>query len=783
MKNTLCRSMTWVAVLCGLAFPSAVRGAVSTSTGFDLNGTATLSTDAYWSGGAAPSKNVTGADETDFVLIHSGIRLPGSAFTCYGQSFQIGDAAHSVGAYLKGGPLTFQNTGLILARGTLGTWFGGAIGVINGPVTVNCLGGSSFTIENKQPLLNTGMRFTGAVSCPNAGHVLDLTANLGAQIQFAGGLSDFNGTIRAENNANLRVASSTSAAQIDVKNGATFGAYAATDVVAVRSLTLAAGAGLVVPLGGSSSSTVGLVRVTGTLSIPAGKRIPVTFEGVLARELDQEGRVLPILAVPKAVGLSADQFDFGELSSASSGNSFLPTIREVQVVAGETEDVLCLVTRRIASYNTAADAINTSGLAPDWRSRWNGHADGDDWNPDWDYVANKCTIREIDAPTNNWWTFGGHCLVLENGAVIAAKANCHLVIPNGVFNGGSLAHWGGSVDSASLALRPYAFGGTTFLSGRIRVASGASVTADSARTSVIDAELTGGGTFTFAANKGNVSTRYPDGYGPAYCELLGTNVNFAGLVRVNTAHTQPDVTNRATLVVANPHSLGGPLAAFAYNAVTLLNYGTLWAQTDVALAEATRGVYIEGNGQFEVSAGATLALRQPLIVNGTLHKAGAGTLALGGPVAFNVNTATPTAGKNLLKVHAGTVQAIATNALNGVTIAFDVGTALRVDPAASGDVADWGFVNTKTATPFDLANCPNGTIPVEIALPGDYEENRRTLTAAICTVPAATALTPASFAVAHPAGTRTAVTVRANADGTVTYFASVGAAGFAVIVR
>ena len=197
----------------------------------------------------------------------------------------------------------------------------------------------------------------------------------------------------------------------------------------------------------------------------------------------------------------------------------------------------------------------------------------------------------------------------------------------------------------------------------------------------------------------------------------------------------------------------------------------------------TRGVYVSGQGQFEVDEGAVLTLHQQLTVNGTLHKAGAGTLALGGPVAFNANTAQPTTGKNLLAVHAGMVQAIATNSLDGLTMSFDAGTSVRIDPAATGAVADCGFVAAKTATPFDFANCPNGKVPVSFALPDDYEEHKHTLTAAICTVPASTGLTPASFAVAQPSGTRTAVTARANADGTVTYLASIGAAGFTVLIR
>lgn len=194
-------------------------------------------------------------------------------------------------------------------------------------------------------------------------------------------------------------------------------------------------------------------------------------------------------------------------------------------------------------------------------------------------------------------------------------------------------------------------------------------------------------------------------------------MDFTGAVTVKTNHADPSTTNRATVAIDNSHSLGGPLAAFAYNSITLTTYGTIWTHNDVALDVGTRGVYVSGQGQFEVDEGAVLTLHQQLTVNGTLHK------------------------------------------------------------------ADCGFVAAKTATPFDFANCPNGKVPVSFALPDDYEEHKHTLTAAICTVPASTGLTPASFAVAQPSGTRTAVTARANADGTVTYLASIGAAGFTVLIR
>ena len=125
----------------------------------------------------------------------------------------------------------------------------------------------------------------------------------------------------------------------------------------------------------------------------------------------------------------------------------------------------------------------------------------------------------------------------------------------------------------------------------------------------------------------------------------------------------------------------------------------------------------------DVADGATLSLANPVTfaAGAALAKKGAGTLALGGAM-LAPGGAAPLAGSGSagsLSVEEGFLQALATNAVDGVSVSFAGGAYLLVDMEAAGDVAKFGAVDMSDA-PF------GGSLPVAFDLPalpasGEYD--------------------------------------------------------------
>jgi autotransporter-associated beta strand protein len=182
----------------------------------------------------------------------------------------------------------------------------------------------------------------------------------------------------------------------------------------------------------------------------------------------------------------------------------------------------------------------------------------------------------------------------------------------------------------------------------------------------------------------------------------------------------------------------------------------------------------------------TLTILRPLNVNGNLVKEGAGTLALGGTLTFNGETqsATPTAGQNLLTVRGGAIMPLATNAFDGLAITFTNNASIKLDATtADADLLGYGIVNVKeTTAPIALA-ANQASIPVTVTPP---EGNLSRFSVAICTIGSASAanLPETTFSVANVSHYRCRrVVKRTNADGTVTYLAPFFNRGFTIDFR
>ena len=263
--------------------------------------------------------------------------------------------------------------------------------------------------------------------------------------------------------------------------------------------------------------------------------------------------------------------------------------------------------------------------------------------------------------------------------------------------------------------------------GKIRVPAGFENTLQSygARTVIrLESELTGGGDMTVQTI--NYAGDYKNDKG--FVEFAACNTNFTGKVKVSTADNTTKYANLGIVVpnweqhmrlfVSDERNLGGARDEFAWDALLIEQYSDLWPLNDVTFTDGwNRGIAIGNIGRMHVTNGLTLAIWRPLNVNGNLVKEGGGTLALGGPLTFggSAQSATPTAGANLLTAMGGFVKPLATNAFDGLAITFTNNAALKVDGApADAGLLKYGLVNVKEAT-APVALAPNqATLPVTV---------------------------------------------------------------------
>ena len=153
------------------------------------------------------------------------------------------------------------------------------------------------------------------------------------------------------------------------------------------------------------------------------------------------------------------------------------------------------------------------------------------------------------------------------------------------------------------------------------------------------------------------------------------------------------------LIIADGSNVGGNPATYDENSFRISARCRLTATNTLELSCANRPVKVEQYAEMCVADGKTMTITSPLILNGTLTKSGAGTLALG------CHAAASTA--NTISLAEGFLAASTTNGFNGVTVAVSSGAAIKVplQADATTDLGRFGFCNTGTDEPFDLTDC------------------------------------------------------------------------------
>lgn len=286
-----------------------------------------------------------------------------------------------------------------------------------------------------------------------------------------------------------------------------------------------------------------------------------------------------------------------------------------------------------------------------------------------------------------------------------------------------------------------------------------------------------------------ISTPTPHLKPIGFMGLYGDNSDFHGRIAVTAKSDSRDPSTTGwndyrypltwmsryfTVTITNANALGGAYVgdlgwkAFHINCAALVK-----VLDNVDFTEATRGMFVEDEGQVYVKDGKRFKIGVPLTMGGKLSKSGPGVMELGGEVRFvdGDPRTEPQVGTNILSV-AGPLKISSVNAVDGMNIVFAKGATLRLDlhPQGAG-MMDTGFKATRWATPFTV-NTTDGKIPVEFddGTPV-IDDAVPTYRLPICTVPAAVAEV-VQFAIPKVKGRRLVVENRLNSNGTVTVIAA-----------
>ena len=502
-----------------------------------------------------------------------------------------------------------------------------------------------------------------------------------------------------------------------------------TGIVTVGDLTLKAGAKIKLA---SDSTTNGLVVVTGSLAVEG------TVDITLGRTYNTSTGVPPsfktIILAPGASGtIDPDLFMFSD-PTIQNPRGDLPHVVKRAVTGADDSTTLVETRKEIVVLNRGYSSAEDKTESALWQAKNNSGvnfwSNGEKPQTGLDYLCYSMSVG-ITTPTNSApFRFAGDSLTLSSGKNGSLTFNSGSKGPQyglevshlSVENDGFLVYSGTKEDGdSSYDMRCFRIlGGTMHLSGTctFRPFGGDMLLR-------VESNLTGDGllradTYVASANGG------PRGW----TELTGDNTAWKGKALVTADYNDrtrdaewgspcPNEKLFATLVVRNERNLGGPLDAFAKDALKVNQMCMLRVVGDVDFSTANRGVMIEREARFHVVDGKTFTIGNQLTMAGVLRKEGAGTLALGGPLRFidgEASTA-PVAMTNRLRLVEGALKPMATNALDGAEIVVESDSAkFLFDAAPSADgLQAYGLVNTKWANPVVLSGASK--IRVEIVPP------------------------------------------------------------------
>lgn len=647
-------------------------------------------------------------------------------------------------------------------------------------------------------------------SSKNALSTVDGVARSG-HLDLEGDLSDYKGKILLSDTACVRIGTTMSDGSVAMyrdKRGGYFGTMpnkgdlAVNKIEAIRGMKVMASAGSTLTVKTLSMTAEDTLGVTwGAANDTPGKLVVNGFSGTWPSTIKvvaegtphgYRGEIIRIkaAALPEG-GLAADRF---ALPAESMGVTYS--------VGQETETGDCVVSVNsrewVTHTATVTDASHkvpndfTSPTNYQGKAFWsNGSCPEEDPEATekiWKFPASVKTYPADAAAypcdANGIYTIPSALVYLDSGADIEHFTTCSGLRANFVWNG---INDNGNAGNSALKVTPPSGTGVTARNvfgywGTILLLAGKSnsVLMYGSGLEMIAATLSGGGDLVLKSfpNAGAASTN--DGWH----EITGTNTEWTGTLKVTQAYekkkyaTQGIVTpnwdyhNR--LIISDGRNLGGTRDTFAANALTVEHYAQLLIRDDVTLAsDLNRGVTLcdakePGDvARFWQPDGKTLTVNQPIVLNGTLVKEGAGTLVLGG------NGITAAAGSKIVITN-GCLKVTNAAAADGVALDFCGSAPLLVVPGATAETALRMVKDGSSIT----ASTQTGNIPIRLDIPERGAD--RVFEGVICTATRGNL----RFGLARRRGYVMSVAVAGpDANGVYTYKAKAERMGLTLMVR
>lgn len=776
------------ALAASLAFavaPAALFGATYQNANNDASGAfGSLTNAVRWTLNGKPEGTPSGADGTDLNPEHDYstantrlvCTLAGStaaeSLSFKGKSLSVGRVRHkSYGDAIVDWDNGGTGDGLILRDSGNGTAYyttyspfshGGDEAQVYGKVTVQSSDADPYPILFNYAIV---FNFHGAFYS-EAGKTLKIQYDSAGTFKFSGSLENYNGTIATAGSAagTLKFGTTTCPGTVLATNAVTITTLAADDVFTVGTLVLGAGTKIAVAYSADGTPTNGIVVATDALEVTGP--VTVSVDEAFYETYTNTSTRIPVLTFPASSAVYPDSFSMNRARF----------VIETDETAG-TKTLYAIVTPTVI-HNTAK-SVSTAGT--DW-------SDGEPVHANASYVLQKVDDAEsnLTTPAEGEYAFPGEMLTVNGACTFQPNANCtNLYVKELRLNGSGICMF---------------YNSGVMLRGRVIMprSSIAYICVYASGTLNLAADVVGDESCRLVMDGRHNSTSSRRGY----TRLTGDNSRFFGSITVGLSRDPMTIADSKYqwLYVSDPAKLGAPRKTFSAKALVLKRLGRLAAEGSVTFSDTTRGIYIgyDGNnyggpgspntggtdseGQMYVTEGNTLTLLTQLTMNGRLHKYGAGTLALGGPLKFgNEESDEPLANSNLLAVAEGFVKPLAVDSFNGLEMTFAAGTGIKLDiDPQDADLRAYGLRNTKAATPF-TAN--GGTIPVSFDVPADFASSSQPFTLGIVTVPTAIAGDVRNLlAVERPRGFRMEIDTAQDGDDT-TIRATLSRSGFCVIVQ
>lgn len=258
----------------------------------------------------------------------------------------------------------------------------------------------------------------------------------------------------------------------------------------------------------------------------------------------------------------------------------------------------------------AGDGLNTSSF--NTSLHWTG---GLAPGPGTNFFTSTFTMRTPSAAGN--YTFLGDSLTINTGGGLSIKGGSgNTITLNNLTNSGAINN---AINSSTIAVLT----GNMTVVGAATFNTGSGTLAGDSRVITNNLTMSGTGTMT----------------NTTLASVIGAAPGVVVYTANNTAFTGPLIVNSNQAVQAGAlNNLGGNPASF--NAAQLvLNAGALQPTASFALNNANSGVTLGASGgTFNVGAGLTLSIANPITGPGTLTKSSAGTLILSGANTYTNGT-------------------------------------------------------------------------------------------------------------------------------------------------